>query len=140
MRYLTRVLVFACLVGATAPSARAQDAGVSIQARARTICTVNLGFSVPIRYDAGINLLGRMTELCNNVEGYRLVLDHPAGLDGAAILLDGRRIELAAGVRRTVLVDSSHPAFEERQIGLELARGADSVPMILYAEPKGMVF
>lgn len=135
---LSMGLAVAAASGAQAVAA--QDAAVSINARARTICTVELGFGAPAKYEAGFNYLGQMTELCNNVEGYRLVLDHPQGMVGAAILLDGQRIEIAPSASRTVIVDSSQPAYQEREIGLELASGADSLPMVIYAEPKGMIF
>jgi hypothetical protein len=68
------------------------------------------------------------------------VLDHPRGMTGAALLLDGQRVEIADDANRTVIVDSRQPAFKQREVGLELAQMAEIMPMIIYAEPKGMVF
>jgi hypothetical protein len=131
----------ALLVSIVSPLAAAsQGAQVAINGRVRTVCTVDLAFETLPHLRAGLNQLGAMVELCNNVEGYRLILDHPAGLAGAAILLDGRRIEIEPSSTRTVIVDSSRPAYEQRQLGLELAAPTDIGQMRIYAEPKGAVF
>ena len=135
-----KFLVIGAMLYLGGGSAAAQDQSIAINARVKTICKVDIHFNPPLRYAAGINHLGQITELCNNVEGYILVLDHPRGMTGAALLLDGQRVEIADDANRTVIVDSRQPAFKQREVGLELAQMAEIMPMIIYAEPKGMVF
>lgn len=128
-------VAFAMLPVATS----AEQASVNIVARARTICTVTLpGTQQPLQ--AGQNNFGRMTELCNNIDGYRLVLAHPRGLVGAAVLLDGQRVAISPDANQTVIVDRNYPAYQERQLALELASAAPTLPLTIFAEPKGVVF
>jgi len=131
----------ALLISMAAPlSAASQGGYVAINARVPTVCIVDVAFNNGLRLQAGLNQLGRMVELCNNVEGYRLILSHPSGMTGAAILIDGRRIAIEPSATRTVILDASHPAYEQRQLAIELAGPADLASMTMYAEPKGAVF
>lgn len=131
----------AILIGVTSPmAAMGQSSHVSISGRVPTICTVSANLQATSNLTSGINSLGRLVELCNNREGYRLVLNHPSGILGAAILLDGERIAIAPSSTQTVLVDSNYAAFEERQLDLELTASSDPLPLTLYAEPKGAIF
>lgn len=110
----------------------------NITGRVATVCRVSLaggGASVE-----GEQMLGRLTELCNNVDGYRLVLLHPAGLEGAFVVLDGERIAISADETRTVIVDSNRPAYRERDMTLVLAEGSEPVAVNIEAQPKGMIF
>ncbi len=112
---------------------------IDIMGRVATVCRVSLaGSATPV--EPGEQMLGRLTELCNNVEGYRLVLLHPAGLEDAYIVLDGERIAIAADATRTVIVDSNRPAYRERDLALVLAEGAGTVVVNIEAQPKGMIF
>jgi hypothetical protein len=112
---------------------------INIAGRVATICRVSLDQPATM-VESGEQKLGRLTELCNNVEGYRLVLVHPTGLEDAFIVLDGERISISAGASRTVIVDSNQPAFRERELSLVLASGAEPVAVIIEAQPKGMIF
>ncbi len=131
----------ALLIGLAAPmAAMGQGTHVGISGRVPTICTVDADLQATSSLVSGRNSLGRLVELCNNREGYRLVLKHPSGLRGATILLDGQRIAIAPSATQTVLVDSNHAAFQERQLDLELAVPSAPIALTLYAEPKGAVF
>jgi hypothetical protein len=63
-----------------------------------------------------------MTEFCNNPGGYQVWIDHQAGLDGAAIQVDGQRIGLSPS-GATLISASSTAAFRTRQIAVEGEQG-----------------
>lgn len=130
-------LILAC---AATPAAQAEEVSVTILAHARTVCTADLSASAPARLEAGQTMLGSIRELCNDVEGYRIVLTHPRGLVGAAVMLDGQRVPIATDASETVIVDAPHDGQRQRQFGLELAEAVDGLQLGLIAEPKGMTF
>lgn len=105
----------------------------------RTICKVEFSNPAPI-VTAGVVEFGNMTELCNQRDGYRLIMHHPEGMEGARFEIGGREVELSSGTE-TVLVDSSHPSFRVSEARLELA-GGDSDPTALYfrVEPRGSIY
>lgn len=113
---------------------------IGINARARTICKVEVGAVMLPTFQAGENALGRMTELCNNVDGYRLILLHPAGLEDAFAVVDGVRVPISAAATQTVIVDSTHAAFRERDLGIVLSSTEGNLNLALRAEAKGMIF
>lgn len=125
---------------ASPATAIGQGSNISISGRVPTVCTVDANLQASSNFSSGVNSLGRIVALCNNREGYRLVLQHPSGIPGATILLDGERIAIQPFATQTVLIDSDHAAFEERQLDLELAASSDGIPLTLYAEPKGVIF
>lgn len=112
---------------------------INIMGRVATVCRVSLAGGASA-VEPGEQMLGRLTELCNNVDGYRLVLLHPAGLQDAFVVLDGQRIPIAADATRTVIVDSNRPAYRERDLTLVLAEGTEPVAVNIEAQPKGMIF
>jgi len=120
--------------------AAAGSVSIGIRATARTICKVEVGAAAVPAFEAGETELGRMTELCNNVEGYRLILNHPAGLVDAFAVVDGQRVPLSATSTQTIIVDSNHPAFRERNLGIVLSSAQPVLGLSLRAEAKGMVF
>lgn len=129
------------LTSIATPTAAAPQSGyVAINARVPTVCRVDIAFDKSARLRTGVNQLGVTTELCNNVEGYRIILGHPAGITGAAILLDGKRISIEPSAQQTVILDSSHPAYAQRQLAIELTSPVDLGTMTMYAEPRGAVF
>jgi len=113
---------------------------LNIMGRVATVCRVSLDGGAAPTIGEGEQMLGRLTELCNNVEGYRLVLLHPAGLEGAFVVLGGERIPIASGATRTVIVDSNRPAYRERDMTLVLAEGSEPVAVNIEAQPKGAIF
>ena len=113
---------------------------INIVGRVATVCRVSLEGGSGFAAGGGERELGRLVELCNNVEGYRLVLLHPAGLQDAAVVLDGERIPISPEATRTVIVDSNHAAYRGRNMTLLVADGTDAVPINIEAQPKGMIF
>ncbi|WP_313472125.1 hypothetical protein [Brevundimonas sp.] len=113
---------------------------INIMGRVATVCRVSLAGGGTSAVEPGEQMLGRLTELCNNIDGYRLVLVHPAGLEDAFVVLDGQRIPIAADATRTVIVDSNRPAYRERDLTLVLAEGTEPVAVNIEAQPKGMIF
>ncbi|KJV40314.1 hypothetical protein [Brevundimonas sp. KM4] len=113
---------------------------INIMGRVATVCRVSLAGGSPRVAENGKRDLGRLTELCNNVDGYRLVLLHPAGLEDAAVMVDGQRIPIASDSTRTVIVDSDHADYRDRNLTLLVADNTLAVPVNIEAQPKGMIF
>lgn len=63
--------------------------------------------------------LGTLREFCNNPNGYEVWLDHSPGLAGAAMVLDGRRVELSSG-SATLLTRSDHAAIARKDLAMDL--------------------
>lgn len=110
------------LAGASAQadtgSARASTT-IRLRAFVPVICHVELpaGPSMP---DAdGIAHLGMAQEFCNAPQGYRVVVNHPLDLEGAALISDGRRIPLSP-TGQTVLTDSYHPDIRRVAVAVDL--------------------
>ena len=113
---------------------------INIMGRVATVCRVSLAGGSPQVAENGERDLGRLTELCNNVDGYRLVLLHPSGLEDAAVMVDGQRIPISPDSTRTIIVDSNHADYRDRNLTLLVADNTLSVPVNLEAQPKGMIF
>ncbi|WP_295206980.1 hypothetical protein [uncultured Brevundimonas sp.] len=113
---------------------------IDIMGRVATVCRVSLAGGSPQVAENGERDLGRLTELCNSVDGYRLVLLHPAGLEDAAVMVDDQRIPIASDSTRTVIVDSDHPDYRDRNLTLLVADNTLAVPVNIEAQPKGMIF
>jgi hypothetical protein len=62
-----------------------------------------------------------LREFCNNPNGYEVWLDHSPTLAGAAMVVDGRRIELSRG-NATLLSRSDHAAVTARNLAMEMPR------------------
>lgn len=134
------MLVAASMAIAIAPAQAANTGTFAVMGIVPTVCRADINGDVSMLHQ-GVNDLGRITELCNDVDGYRLVLDHPTGLQGAYLLLDGQHIAIETDAGETVLVDSDVPAERERNLQLVLADAREHfVPLTIYAEPKGMRF
>lgn len=138
-RQITTALTATALILAAGPAA-ASSVSIGINGRVGTVCRVEIGGAPAPRFEAGETSLGRMTELCNNVEGYRLVLSHPLGLQDAWMVVDGQRIPISSTSTTTVIVDSNAPAARERELGIVLSSGAATLDLALRAEAKGMIF
>jgi len=141
----SRLGVYAAMIamsGALATPAFAADGvSISFSGRVPTVCRVSMasGTMQPLR--EGTNELGRTSELCNSEDGYRLVLNHPAGLTNAFAMVDGTPVPLSASATSTVIVDSSEPADRQRQLALVLAAPLDDPFAIsLTAEAKGAIY
>lgn len=134
-----KLMAVAAMLSGLAGPAAAFDASIQIFGRVPTICRVEIGGGFNPALTAGEHSLGQMTELCNNVDGYRLVLNHPAGLEGAWFVVDGQRVPLS-GSTHTVVVDSMQPAYRESGIAIVLSEDVSNLQLSMSAEPKGMVF
>jgi hypothetical protein len=137
---LKTVTVAAAVTLLAVGPAFAGGVSVGIRGTVRTICRVEVGAAAVPAFQAGETGLGRMTELCNNVEGYRLILIHPAGLVDAFAVVDGQRVPLSSTATQTIIVDSNQPAFRERDLGIILSSGQTAMGLSLRAEAKGMMF
>lgn len=135
-----RTILIATAILLTAAPAAADGVSIGILGRVSTICRVEVGGPPTPRFEVGETRLGRMTELCNNVEGYRLVLSHPVGLQDAWMVLDGERIPISPTASTTVIVDSNSPAAREREVAIVLSSATDTLDLSVRAEAKGMIF
>ncbi|MBU1385705.1 MAG: hypothetical protein KKG14_07230 [Alphaproteobacteria bacterium] len=135
-----RTALTATVIMLAATSAAADGVSVSIHGRVGTVCRVEVGGPPAPRFEVGETRLGRMTELCNNVDGYRLVLSHPVGLQDAWMVVDGQRIPISPTSSTTVIVDSNGPAAREREVGIVLSSASDTLDLTLRAEAKGAIF
>lgn len=128
------------LVPATAATAY-DGTSISVTGRVPTVCQVSLSAPPVHVMQTGANDLGVMRELCNSLAGYRVTLNHPAGLVDAWVDVGGVRVPISPSQTHTVIVDNRTPAYRERQLRLVLnqAPSAD-MDLSLEAEPKGAVF
>ena len=87
----------------------------------------------------GVVDLGSFSELCNNREGYRVVLQHPEGLN-ASVEVNGFAIPLSQG-SETVIVDYNQPEYRTSHARLRLASNDLLMPTLGFRiEPKGAIY
>ncbi|TDW59957.1 hypothetical protein EDF57_11186 [Novosphingobium sp. PhB55] len=125
-----------------AASATAYDgASIAVTGRVPTVCQVSISAPPAHAIQTGANDLGTMRELCNSLAGYKITLNHPAGLVDAWVDVGGVRVPLSPTQTHTVIVDNRTPAYRERQLRLVLNQApAVDMDFSLEAEPKGAVF
>lgn len=68
---------------------------------------------------SGVNAIGVMKEFCNSPSGYQVWADHSASLSDAALLVDGRRVELS-DTGSTLISESPHAAMTSRDLAIDL--------------------
>jgi hypothetical protein len=88
------------------------------------ICRVQLATSVSAPDEDGIAQLGVAEEFCNAPRGYTVYVNHPTGLEGAAVISQGVRIPLSPS-GQTVLTDSSHAAIRQVDLAIDLGDEPD---------------
>ena len=93
-----------------------------IQGYVPVICRVDVNSIAGPMDDQGVVSLGVAEEFCNAPRGYRVIIQHTANLEGAAVISNGVRIPLSAG-GETVVSDASHADI--RQVALALDVGQD---------------
>ena len=71
---------------------------------------------------SGVNTIGVMKEFCNSPSGYQVWADYSASLSDAALLVDGRRVELSA-TGSTLISESAHAAITSRDLAIDLPDG-----------------
>lgn len=95
---------------------------IRIQGVVPVICRVQLSNSTGVIMDDGRADFGMAQEFCNAPRGYRVVVRHPANLEGAAMIKDGVRIPLSQ-TGETILTDSSRPDI--RRVRLVVDAGSE---------------
>jgi len=88
------------------------------------LCRVELATSMSVPDEDGIARLGVAREFCNAARGYRVLVNHPAGLEGAAVISEGVRIPLSP-TGETVLTDSSHADIRQVELAVDLGDDPD---------------
>ncbi len=97
--------------------ARGSEQTIFLKAFVPVFCEVELE-PTGVQSPQGVVTLGQSMELCNAPRGYRIILQHPAGLTNAAVIVDSTRIPLSAS-GETVLADSDHASLQTRQLALD---------------------
>jgi hypothetical protein len=105
--------------------ARGSEETIFLRAFVPLYCEVDLA-PTAARPVNGVVELGQSTEVCNAPRGYRIILEHPAGLTNAAVIIDSTRIPLSAS-GETVLVDSDHANLQVRQLALDLGNQPNEI-------------
>lgn len=109
---------------------------IRLQAFVPVICRVQLSASVRPMAD-GMVELGTADEFCNAPQGYRVLLQHAPGLEGAAVISEGLRIPLSP-TGETVLTNSSHADIRSVALALDLGETPDRLRSIgVRIEPRG---
>jgi hypothetical protein len=109
-----------------AASTDAAPAIIHLSAFVPVYCNVELLPAMSPPTADGLINLGTSRELCNSPRGYRIILQHPADLTGAAIISDSNRIPLSES-GETVLSNSDQPGFELHQLALDLGKDPASI-------------
>lgn len=96
---------------------------INLQAEVPIVCNVQFQPLAGQVEAGGVVAIGTAEEFCNAPRGYRVVLQHPSDMIGAAVLSGVERIPLSQN-GETVVADSDHPAVETRQLALDLGHDA----------------
>ena len=88
------------------------------------LCRVELATSVSVPDEDGVADLGVAREFCNASRGYTVYVNHPADLEGAAIISEGVRIPLSP-TGETVLSESSHADIRLVQLAVDVGEDPD---------------
>lgn len=99
--------MIACSAHADSGLQNTSSTSIRIQAFVPVICHVNLDIGVTAPDDEGVANLGTAREFCNAPRGYRVLVQHAADLEGAALISNGQRIPLSAS-GETVISDVQH--------------------------------
>lgn len=83
------------------------------------ICRVQVSASLSSPNTEGVANLGTADEFCNAPRGYRVIVRHPANLEGAALIRGGTRIPLSTG-GETVITDSDQPNLHKVALSVDL--------------------
>jgi hypothetical protein len=83
------------------------------------LCRVELATSVSVPDEDGVAQLGVAREFCNAAQGYTVYVNHPADLEGAAVISEGVRIPLSP-TGETVLTESSHADIRLVQLAVDV--------------------
>lgn len=98
---------------------------ISISGFVPVLCRVSVDNNIKQMGENIINL-GQMSEFCNDEHGYRIFVDHAASASGAAIIVDGRRVELSPQ-GSTLIYQSDAPARRSHQVTLDISNHPESI-------------
>jgi len=139
----TSTSIALCLAAAALPAAGVaapSRATWTVQGRVATLCRIDFDRPLAGQATGGVIELGTYSTLCNDRDGYRIVMRHAAGLQHAAIEIDGVTVPLSSG-SETVIVDSGRPEFHTGAARIVLADGSAQPGSISFrVEPKGAVY
>lgn len=129
------LVVPAITVAMTMIGGFARAPAMSLEAYVPVACSV--GFSSDVsQFDAsGRASLGTTSETCNSGLGYRLYGRATGDVDGASLIVDGRRVDLAAG-REVLLVDETGAGSIARDIDYYAQTLSDGGSLQLRIEAK----
>jgi hypothetical protein len=119
--------------------ASSERAGFRLSAVVNTVCRLELPGTTAGASGQIIDF-GSFYQLCNARNGYRVVMRHPANMEGATLFWDGRAVPISQG-NETVIADENHAASKYSDVRLDV-RGVD-VPvnsLSFRIDPKGSVY
>ena len=102
--------------------ARSASLTINLRAYVPVLCRVQLNLAYASPDENGVAELGDATEFCNSPRGYKVYLEHPAGLEDAAVIVGGVRTPLSPD-GATVLTDANGPNL--RRLNLAMDVGED---------------
>jgi len=126
MRPVVTTAAIAVAILAAAPGGAVPTTTIHLRAHVPVYCNVELFPASGPAAGEGLISLGTSQELCNSPHGYRLILQHPEGLDDAAIISDAQRIPLSPS-GETVVWNSDQPGLEMRKLALDLGDGPTTI-------------
>jgi hypothetical protein len=91
---------------------------VSVRAVVPLQCRVSLDVSSGQFDETGVARLGSTDEFCNSAFGYRIFARAEGAVDGASIIVDGRKYPLTSG-SEFAIVNSQGPAVTSRAISYD---------------------
>ena len=92
---------------------------IRIRAFVPVICHVQLAANVSRPDEDGVATLGTANEFCNAPRGYRVIVQHPANLEGAALIKEGQRVPLSP-TGQTILTDSAHADIRRVALAVDM--------------------
>lgn len=125
--HLKNILATAAVLAATGFSAQADNGARSasttftLRAFVPVLCRVQLSNDVGSPDADGVVSLGTAQEFCNAPRGYRVLVQHAADLEGAAIIREGVRIPLSPS-GETVITDSAHADLNSVPLAIDLGK------------------
>lgn len=114
-----KAAIIAGFAMSAAPSAGSVSSTIHLRAYVPVYCNVELLPSFSSETVERVINLGVTQEFCNSPRGYRIILQHPTDLPGAAVISDSVRIPLS-GSGETILSESDHAGFRLRQMALDV--------------------
>lgn len=133
-------IIGCALITGTSTAAAPERAQFRMSATVKTICRATFSGDGVAMNEPGRLELGQFTQLCNSRAGFQIAMQHPAGLDGTILRLNGREIPLSGGTE-TIIADYAGPTFRTEQATLILDQDAQTPSTLSFRViPKGPVY